>query len=61
VDPGEATGHLLRGGSYQAQAEAPVVKLLVCDDAGQSKAITEEVALCWVHDGRHYKKLLPGL
>jgi hypothetical protein len=36
-----------------------VVKLPVCDDAGQPKAITEEVALCWVHDGRHYKKLMP--
>jgi Transposase IS66 family len=48
-----------RVAAYQAQAEAPVVKLLVCDDAGQSKAITEEVALCWVHDGRHYKQLLP--
>ncbi len=35
------------------------MKLLVCDDAGQSKAITEEVALCWVHDGRHYQKLMP--
>jgi Transposase IS66 family len=48
-----------RVAAYQAQAEAAVVKLLVCDDAGQSKAITEEVALCWVHDGRHYKKLMP--
>jgi hypothetical protein len=48
-----------RVAAYQAQAKAPVVKLLVCDDAGQSKAITEEVALCWVHDGRHYKKLMP--
>lgn len=48
-----------RVAAYQAQAEAPVVKLLACDDAGQSKEITEEVALCWVHDGRHYKKLTP--
>lgn len=45
--------------AYQAEEELAVVKLLVCDDAGQSKGITEEVALCWVHDGRHYKKLLP--
>lgn len=48
-----------RVAAYQAQAEVPVVKLLACDDAGQSKEITEEVALCWVHDGRHYKKLMP--
>jgi hypothetical protein len=48
-----------RVAAYQAQAERPVVKLLACDEAGQSKQITEEVALCWVHDGRHYKKLTP--
>lgn len=48
-----------RVAAYRSQAELPVVKLLVCDDAGQSKGITEEIGLCWVHDGRHYKKLLP--
>jgi len=48
-----------RVAAYQANQELPVVKLLVCDDAGQSKEITEELALCWVHDGRHYKKLMP--
>jgi hypothetical protein len=45
--------------AYHAQQEFPVVKLLVCDDADQFKRVTEEVALCWVHDGRHYKKLAP--
>lgn len=45
--------------AYRAQEQLPVVKLLVCDDAPQMKAITEEIALCWVHDGRHYKKLVP--
>jgi hypothetical protein len=45
--------------AYQAEEECPVIKLLLCEDAGQSKGITEEVALCWVHDGRHYKKLMP--
>lgn len=29
------------------------------DDAPQFKDITEELSLCWVHDGRHYKKLTP--
>lgn len=48
-----------RVAAYQAQAEAPVVRLLACDDAGQSKGITEDLALCWVHDSRHYKKLMP--
>ncbi|MBU1117329.1 MAG: transposase [Bacteroidetes bacterium] len=37
----------------------PVVKILLCDDAPQFKIITEELALCWVHDGRLYKKLSP--
>jgi hypothetical protein len=45
--------------AYHAQQEVPVVDLLVCDDAPQFKHLTEQVALCWVHDGRHYKKLMP--
>ena len=47
--------------AYQAQLEWPVVKVLVCDDAPQFTWITDELALCWVHEGRHYKKLLPSL
>lgn len=47
--------------AYHAEAGWPVVRLLVCDDAPQFKWITDEVALCWVHDGRHYKKLAPVL
>jgi len=35
------------------------VHTLVCDDAPQFKLITNDVALCWVHEGRHYKKLSP--
>ena len=45
--------------AYRAQAEWPVVRLLECDDADQFKGLTEELALCWVHEGRHYKKLSP--
>ncbi len=45
--------------AYHQETEMPVVKLLVCDDAPQFKLITDELALCWVHDGRHYKKLNP--
>jgi hypothetical protein len=45
--------------AYQAQSEVPVVRLLVCDDAPQFQWVTDEVALCWVHAGRHYKKLTP--
>lgn len=45
--------------AYHQETELPVVKLLLCDDAPQFKLLTEELALCWVHDGRHYKKLKP--
>ena len=44
---------------YHKGLEYPVVKILLCDDAPQFKIITEELALCWVHDGRLYKKLSP--
>ena len=45
--------------AYHADLEYPVVRLLVCDDAPQFALVTEELALCWVHEGRHYKKLMP--
>jgi hypothetical protein len=45
--------------AYHAQMEFPVVKLLVCDDAPQFMLVTAELALCWVHEGRHYKKMMP--
>ena len=45
--------------AYHAAREFPVVRLLVCDDAPQFTLVTEELGLCWVHDGRHYKKLMP--
>jgi hypothetical protein len=35
------------------------VRLLICDDAPQFTLVTAELALCWVHEGRHYKKLVP--
>ncbi len=35
------------------------IPVLVCDDAPQFKQITEELALCWIHEGRHYNKLSP--
>jgi len=47
--------------AYHANVEFPVVRLLVCDDAPQFTLVTEELALCWVHEGRHYKKLLPSI
>ena len=46
-------------GYYRAQQAVPVVQTLICDDAPQFKGITEDLSLCWVHEGRHYKKLDP--
>jgi len=45
--------------AYHAQTEWPIVRLLLGDDAPQWTWLTEELALCWVHEGRHYKKLTP--
>lgn len=47
--------------AYLADPEWPVVRTLVCDDAPQFRGITEELALCWIHEGRHYKQLTPFL
>jgi len=47
--------------AYHAEDGFPIVRLLVCDDAPQFAGVTDEVALCWVHEGRHYKKLVPYL
>jgi hypothetical protein len=45
--------------AYHAQMEFPVVRLLICDDASQFKLVTRDLSLCWIHDGRLYKKLNP--
>lgn len=47
--------------AYRAQAAIPVIDTLVCDDAPQFRSVTEHLGLCWVHDGRHYTKLVPYL
>jgi hypothetical protein len=45
--------------AYHAQRDYPVVQALVCDDAPQFNWLGQEMMLCWVHQGRHYKKLTP--
>jgi len=44
---------------YRRQTSVPVVATLVCDDAGQFKLLTDRLALCWIHAGRHYERLSP--
>lgn len=45
--------------AYYAQDKYPVIPILVSDDAPQFRHLTKKQALCWVHEGRHYKKLQP--
>jgi hypothetical protein len=60
-------GHILRKrvkealaiAAYRTQSSYPVVDLLLCDDAPQFNALTVALALCWIHEYRHYKKLIP--
>jgi Transposase IS66 family len=45
--------------TYRTQTAYPVVALLLCDDAPQFNWLTAQLALCWIHEYRHYKKLTP--
>ena len=45
--------------SYRQETGISVVKILVSDDAPQFKLLTDLLALCWIHEGRHYKRLNP--
>ncbi len=47
--------------AYRAQSDVPVVDLLLCDDAPQFPGLTAALGLCWIHDARHYQKLMPHL
>ena len=45
--------------AYHLEQEVPVIHVLICDDAPQFNWLTRRMMLCWVHEGRHYKKLSP--
>lgn len=44
--------------AYRAQPDWPVITALLSDDAAQYRLLTVEHALCWIHEGRHFKKLV---
>ena len=44
--------------AFHQQGVAPF-PILICDDAPQFKKLTQHRGLCWIHEGRHYKKLKP--
>ncbi|MCO5382303.1 MAG: transposase [Methanosarcina barkeri] len=45
--------------AYHQSTDIPVVTFLLSDDARQFKQIAYHHALCWIHDGKNYKKLRP--
>jgi hypothetical protein len=45
--------------AYHTQNAIPIIATLLSDDAPQFQYLTESQALCWIHEGRHYKKLTP--
>ena len=45
--------------AYHRQTDVPIVDILLADDAPQFKKLVEALALCWVHEGRHYNRLSP--
>jgi hypothetical protein len=47
--------------AYHAETDFPVLQALVVDDAPQFNWLTIAMMLCWVHEGRPYKKLIPAL
>jgi hypothetical protein len=44
--------------AYRTQTDWPVIWTLLSDDAAQYRLVTAEHALCWIHEGRHFKKLV---
>ena len=45
--------------AYHAETGYAVVRTLICDDAPQFNWLARMMMQCWVHEGRHYKKLSP--
>jgi hypothetical protein len=45
--------------AYHAEIGVPIIQTLICDDAPQFNWLTISMMLCWVHEGRAYKKLMP--
>lgn len=45
--------------AYWSETDWPIIEILVCDDAPHYNKLTRRMMLCWVHEGRPYKKLNP--
>jgi len=46
---------------YQTQSEFPVVQTLLTDAGHEYAKVAEHHALCWIHEDRHFKKMVPKL
>jgi hypothetical protein len=44
---------------YHSQHTIPLVRRLLTDAASLFFGLVDEQALCWIHDARHYQKLVP--
>lgn len=54
--------HALALSYYYEQQDFPVVEWLLTDDAGEYTKIAKQGhALCWIHDARYYRKLIPRI
>ena len=45
--------------AYHTTNKCSCCRYFLADDAPQFKKLTEELALCWIHEGRHYNRLDP--
>ena len=52
---------LLEGAYLSAYHAQTPLHILLCDDAPQYKLLALLIAACWVHAGRHFKKLHPKI
>jgi len=52
---------LLALAHYLTQTEFPLVKDLISDAGPEYLSIASNHGLCWLHDERHYKKMIPKL
>ena len=46
---------------YLTQKEFPIVQTLLTDGGHEYATVAAHQALCWIHEERHYKKMLPKL
>ena len=46
---------------YKTQTDFPILKDIVTDAGPEYRGITDHQMLCWLHEERHYKKMIPKI